>query len=278
MKRLLVALLAAHLLCSAGPAVAKPDQPSAADDAKARSLFKQGDAAYAEGRYEDALGAFEEAYRLSHRPRLMFNIGNALERLGKLSEAADALEKYLPHAKPTERDVLSKRVQNLRKRAAPTSKVVLEEEEEEPERKPEREPKQTAPAEAAPRARPVEPRAADSGGETTLGYVLLGAGGVAMGAGAVFGLMALSARKDVDAGCKQSAGQTLCDASARDAVDRDQRYSLFADLGLGLGLVAAGAGTYFLLTAPSVKEQKPGVAAGFALQPSGGTLRVHGEF
>ncbi|MCE7894177.1 MAG: tetratricopeptide repeat protein [Sorangiineae bacterium PRO1] len=120
-KRLLVALLAAHLLCSAGPAVAKPDQPSAADDAKARSLFKQGDAAYAEGRYEDALGAFEEAYRLSHRPRLMFNIGNALERLGKLSEAADALEKYLPHAKPTERDVLSKRVQNLRKRAAPTS-------------------------------------------------------------------------------------------------------------------------------------------------------------
>lgn len=274
MKRLLPALLAVILSSSGGPAWAKPDAPSAADDAKARDLFKQGDAAYAEARYDDALAAFEEAHRLSKRPRLLFNIGNALERLGKLSEAADALEKYLPHAKPAERDVLQKRIQNLRKRAAPAAKVVLEEEKE-PEPEPEK-PKRVEEAPPAPAPTPAPRPAPAETGDATLGWVLIGAGGAAMATGAVFGLMALSARKDVDAACKESGGQTLCGSRAKDAVDRDQRYSLFADLGLGLGFLAAGAGVYFLASAPSGEQTR--VVADVAVAPRGGAIRVRAAF
>jgi hypothetical protein len=102
-----------------------------------------------------------------------------------------------------------------------------------------------------------------------------------MGAGAVFGLMALSARKDAEAACKDSAGQTRCDVAAKDALDRDQRYSLVADLGLGLGLVAVGAGVYFLVSAPKserVARDRARLGADFVMAPSGGTVRVRGEF
>jgi len=271
-KRLVVALLALGVASSGGTSHAKPPASSAADDARARKLFEQGDAAYAEGRYEDALAAFEEAHRLSPRPRLLFNIGNALERLGRLGDAADALEKYLAHAKPVERDVLEKRIQNLRKRAVPTTKIELEEE-------PEPKPAVRAEAKQPERKAPSKPPQADApaAADTTLGWVLLGAGGAALGAGAIFGAMALSARKDVDAACKESAGQKLCDVSASDARDRDQRYSLLADVSLGVGVVAVGAGVYFLVTAPSGPRAAKRFGADVALSPSGGALRVHGE-
>ncbi|MCC6902979.1 MAG: tetratricopeptide repeat protein [Polyangiaceae bacterium] len=257
----LIAALTSATLAWAGPA----------DDARARRLFQQGDVAYAEGRYDDALAAFEEAHRLSQRPRLLFNIGNALERLGKLREAAAALEKYLPHAKPTEKATLEKRIQNLRKRA-PEPEVELEDTPE---------PAEPRDREQTPRPTPSPSDALDgrSSADTTLGWVLLGVGGAAAVTGTAFGIMALTARKDIDAGCRHSSGQTLCDASARDAVDRDQRYSLFADLGWGVGLAALGAGTYFMLTASS--GERPTSARSFAdvvVVTHGGAVRVGADF
>lgn len=269
--------LVALALATASPHVtfAQTKSPKAADDARARELYQEGDAAYAEGRYEDALAAFEEAHRLSGRPRLLFNIGNALERLGKLGEAADALEKYLPSAKPGERDVLEKRIRNLRKRATPTAKVELEEE---PAAVPESKDLEEPRATPLPKRLEARADAPEEASSPTLGWVLVGAGGVAMGAGAVFGLMALSARGDAEAHCKQASGQTLCSAAARDAVDRDQRYSLFADIGLGAGLVAAGAGVIVLLSAPGQERPAPrSVALDFAPGRGGGTLVVRGE-
>lgn len=240
-----------------------------ADDARARQLFREGDAAYAEARYDDALAAFEEAHRLSQRPRLLFNIGNALERLGKLREAAAALEKYLPHAKPSEKATLEKRIENLRKRA-PEPEVELEDEPE-PASKP-----------RADERKGPEPDAtgdAARSGDATLGWVLLGVGGAAVATGTAFGIMALTARKDVDAGCKHSSGQTLCDASAKGAVDRDRRYSLFADLGWGVGLAALGAGTYFMLTASSSERAKSArPLADVLVVPHGGAVRVRADF
>lgn len=256
----LIAALTSATLAWAGPA----------DDARARRLFQQGDVAYAEGRYDDALAAFEEAHRLSQRPRLLFNIGNALERLGKLREAAAALEKYLPHAKPTERATLEKRIQNLRKRA-PEPEVELEDTPEPAPQPHDREQKTPASPSDAPDGR--------ASADTTLGWVLLGVGGAAAATGTAFGIMALTARKDIDAGCRHSSGQTLCDASARDAVDRDQRYSLFADLGWGVGLAALGAGTYFMLTASS--GERPTSTRSFAdvvVATHGGAVRVGADF
>ncbi|MBK7585384.1 MAG: tetratricopeptide repeat protein [Myxococcales bacterium] len=291
MRAASVVLIALAVVGASPTARAKPDSGGSSDDARARELYKKGDAAYAEGRYEDALTAFQEAYRLSQRSPLLFNIGNALERLGKLADAADALEKYLPHAKPAEKDVISKRVENLRKRAEEQAKKkpkapVVEDEPDEPEPKKHRRKRAAEPEDSEPEkpkaASPTRDQAnpsADSGG-STLGYVLVGAGSVAIGTGAVFGLMALSARKDADAACKQSGGQTLCGESARSALDRDKRYSLIADLGMGIGLVSAGVGFYLLVSEPS-SESKTAARSRFVADveasPSGGMLRVRGR-
>lgn len=275
------ALLCLAMVGSSAPSLAKPPaQKSAAteaSDAKARELYKQGDRAYAEGRYEEALAKFEEAHRLSGRPLLLFNIGNAQERLGMLEEAADNLEKYISYAERDEAEVLRKRVTNLRKRAEEQKK---REQAAAREPKPDPEPEESQltrrPARKAPRggAPPEEE-------SSTLPWLLVGAGGAAIAAGSVFGLMALGARRDADRECKDSAGQRLCNAAAEDALDRDARYSLIADIGFGVGIVSAGIGAYLLLSAPSGSEKAepaPSTALGAKPRPGGGELTLVGRF
>lgn len=257
-------------------ASALPDAPSAAEDAKARELFREGDRAYAEARYEDALARFEEAYRLSPRPRLLFNIGNALERLGQLADAADALERYLPDAKPNELDVLQKRIDNLRKRAA--EKRARDRAEDDTDTDTDTDTDADAPAKRKRAKARAAPESEAS--EPTLGWVLVGAGGVAVATGATFGLMALSQRSEADASCKTSGGERLCDSRAREAIDRDGRYSLFADLGFGVGAVLAGAGAYLLLFPGPAEAPRKRAAWQTEVHASGsgGTLGVRARF
>ena len=278
-----LALVGAFALpCAPSVAHAKPPAKDGTADSMARDLYKEGDSAYAEGRYEDALGAFQQAYDLSKRPLLLYNIGNALERLGRLAESADALEKYLPNAKPSEKKVLEKRIENLRKRASekqpePVAEPVAGPEPQEPE--PKAEPVDRPKHERAPR--PESDAGVETAGAPTLGWVLVGVGGAAIGTGAVFGALALGARKDVDASCKDANGKKLCAADAQPAIDRDKRYSLFADIGFGVGAAAAGVGTYLLLSAPSSpapKQKRTGLAADATLSRSGGMLRASWVF
>ena len=92
-------VLAVLFLLVASPAFAQPG----ATDERARELYLLGDDLYSQGRYEEALAAFEEAYRLSERPLLLFNIANAQERSGQWQGAIESLEGYLPHADEAER-------------------------------------------------------------------------------------------------------------------------------------------------------------------------------
>lgn len=242
---------------------------SAADDAKARTLYKQGDKAYAEGNYEAALDAFQQAYELSHRELLLYNIGNTYERLGKPKEAADALEQYLPHAKKAEKDTIEKRIDNLKKRA---------EEEAEAEKKrlaEEAAAKKAAEEEKQKEVPAPEPTKPEPERDKTLPYVLIGVGVVGVGAGTFFGLKALSARSDAESGCDGS----LCSDAAKDALDRDKTYSLLTDVSLGIGLVSAGVGTYLLLSGDNREkptEARFDVRGGVSRQ--GGEVRIVGSF
>jgi tetratricopeptide (TPR) repeat protein len=64
-------------------------------EANARRLYGAGSAAYDEHRYEDALAYFEEAYAITPRPLLLYNIGLAAEHAGNRARAIEALEQYL---------------------------------------------------------------------------------------------------------------------------------------------------------------------------------------
>ncbi len=64
-------------------------------DEAARLTFVRAREAFDAGEYEDALRRFRQAYELSPRPTLLYNIAATLDRLRRDQEAADALRAYL---------------------------------------------------------------------------------------------------------------------------------------------------------------------------------------
>lgn len=77
-------------------AVAVAEAPP--DDA--RALFLRGQTAYSQGDYEDAATLWEQAYALEARVGLQYNLSQAYERLGRLEDAANALESYVGGTSP----------------------------------------------------------------------------------------------------------------------------------------------------------------------------------
>lgn len=66
-----------------------------ASDEVARGLFQAGKAAYEAGNYADALSFFEQAHARSGRPQLLFNVGQAADRLRQDDKALEAFRAYL---------------------------------------------------------------------------------------------------------------------------------------------------------------------------------------
>jgi hypothetical protein len=106
-----------------------------------------------------------------------------------------------------------------------------------------------APAAEAASAEPVPPppdRNADAGqSRRTTGIVVGSAGIAALAVGTYFGVRALSRRSDSDAVC--SAG--ICrDTSGISAYDDSRTYARVADVAFVVGVAAAAAGAYLILT------------------------------
>src|SRR4030095_10359942 len=68
--------------------------------------FRVGQTYYDEANYQDALKEFREAYRLSKRPALLYNIGLCHERLDQIDEAVAGVGGHLGGA-PREGGALS---------------------------------------------------------------------------------------------------------------------------------------------------------------------------
>lgn len=84
-------------------------------DQAARITFLQGQEAFEAGDYETALAKFQQAYELSQRPMLLFNIGSTLDRLRRDEEALAAFEQYLAEEpEATDRMEIEARVRQLR--------------------------------------------------------------------------------------------------------------------------------------------------------------------
>lgn len=260
----------------------KPDKPAA--ESHAKELFAKGDAAYAEGRYEEALAAFQEAYVLSGRPQLLFNVSNALERLGRYADAVDALEKYLASGKAKDRDVVQKRLANLKKRVEEQKKEQDRVAKEDEERKAkEAEERKKAEADAAARAPALPPAtpAPREGPSRALPIVLLGTGAAALAAGGVFGILTLSARSDASKGCTKAAAGSLCTGDVRSALDREKAFGLVTDIALASGIVLAGVGIYLLVSSGGDEAKVKALTSSpvrVVGRPGGGGLEVVGAF
>jgi tetratricopeptide (TPR) repeat protein len=231
------------------PEDSAPTEPS--DDARARRLYADGDRRYAEGRYAEAIESFSQAFELSGRSLLLFNMANTYERMGDYARAADSLRRYLGREGAEDVDTVRQRLRQLERRA----KLV------------DTERKETA----ALRARPPCPdpiscqRKAQASDRNA--YILLGTGGVALVSAAVFAGMARNAHNDALGQCVDSDGQRYCPTTAQSALDRERRFALFSDLSSGLGLAAVGTGVYLLLKHRRARERRRRKNAATSLEP-----------
>ncbi len=192
----------------------------------AREHFGRGNLAFDAGDYDRAADEFKQAYALSLRPQLLFNLAQAY-RYGKDYEAAlSAYERYLalePNA--SNRDDVERFMARIRE--------AMTEEGERPRPVEVTPPVVTPQVVAAPPPPPVAERFTRSRrGQLTLGLSAL-AGGLLL-VGVVTGPLSLVERKSYDAGCDRGA----CDASA---FDRGRRLAVTTDVMVALGVAAAAA-------------------------------------
>src|SRR5690242_3331516 len=94
-------VLAIFLACAvcAGSAIAVAQEEDR--DTLARRAYQQGTEAFDNGDFETALRRFEEAYELSQRAELLYNIAQSLDRMRRDEETLAALRRYLEAAPNT---------------------------------------------------------------------------------------------------------------------------------------------------------------------------------
>jgi tetratricopeptide (TPR) repeat protein len=243
------------------------ERPVKEEDARARELFLEGEAHYAAGRYELAAERYLAAYELSQRPELLFNLGNAFERMGEYEKAADYLRRYAES--PRARDVVSvrERVRRLEAAAAEEKRRTAQAQEDAPARV-------EPPVDQAPAPQPA---ARDDGNPAY--WWLIGSGAAAVST-VVFGLLANNAGNNAAADCTEtSTGRPLCRDTASSALTQETVFALGADVSAIATVVTAGVGIYLLLQGDDEKESSAtATRVEPALVPSGFGVSFSGRF
>jgi tetratricopeptide (TPR) repeat protein len=82
-------------LSSATQAQPAKSVASSANETDPSDPLEIGKAAFDAGRLEEALSAFETAYKQNKKPRTLFRVGDTADKLGKHARAISAFQKYL---------------------------------------------------------------------------------------------------------------------------------------------------------------------------------------
>lgn len=216
---------------------------------RARASYDAGAEAFEAGRFSAALDHFSEAYELSSRAELLYNIGAAHDRLGRRESAIRNYTEYLealPDA--SNRAYTQARVEILQReldeQVARDEAVRLAEEARVQEARTQ---EMTPPAPAAP-----------SGSPSVAGIVLLAGAGVAGAAAATTGVLALAQRDDLDERCTSA----LCTQDAQGDIDRLRRFSIATDVLIGVAVIAAATGIVLFVVGGD--DDGPSVACSFS--------------
>ena len=275
MTRITFAILLACTLMSAvmvSPAAAQ-------NETAARALYRQADLAYAEGRYELALGLFEQAYEASPRPLILVSIANTLERLNRIADAIERLQLFLPEAPEDMRGVIERRIQALETREA--QRMAEEERRRLVERLEQEQAAERLRAEeearlAAVFAQQDAEQEEESSSNTPRGAIALLSAGVAGAVVATWmGIAARSESDDASSECRRAEGGAglLCPASVRGSVGRAEDLALGADIAWGVTAALFAAGVLWLTLDLTRDGSEADVSVSFG--PMGAQLRAH---
>jgi hypothetical protein len=215
-----------------------------AEDARARELHTNGKMLFEEGRHAEALLAWNEAYALSERHLLLFNIALAQEELGLLEEAVSTLFTYRVYASPEEQPSLIAKIAELEHRL----KVSAAEPATEPSDLLAPEP--VAPEPVAPEPVVPEPTpervpavAVEASSWDPVTVALWSGVGISAASGLSMGLMAYKEKDLLSEYCSEVEGpeKLICNIEGEYHMERMERFTLLSDLSWGLTGVALGA-------------------------------------
>lgn len=228
---------------------ARAQELSESERGEARALFEAGRVAFEAGRFEDALAHFERSYAISSLPELLYNIGQAADRMRNDVRALEAFEEYL-RLRPDsdDRGAIEARITAIRGAVAARAPV------ESPD-----EPgddgaiDDTAVGAAGP---PGEEEQTASGADPG-GWIVLGIGGAAAIAGAVLLGLADAAAQEVRSA---SAGTPWTDV--RDAHASADTFGIAGAVLLAVGVAAIGAGLVWGIIGLSDGETEVAIGPG----------------
>ncbi|MBA3459152.1 MAG: tetratricopeptide repeat protein [Deltaproteobacteria bacterium] len=242
--------------------------PSVEKKKLAKQYVEAGLAAQGAGDYDQAVALYRKAYEQVPHPLMFFNIGQAYRLAGRDEEALAAYQKYLADdpkgAKAKEAkgfiSEIEPRVTKARADAAEKTRITADAEAK-------RKAAEAAAAEVERKRREVEDLAAQreaearkkrdgsggGGGRKRLGLIVGGTGVAVIGAGAVFGVLAMRSWNeakelcDDDRVCADESNAAL----ANDLAETTRQRGNLATVFLGVGGAALAAGIVIYLTAPS---------------------------
>lgn len=212
---------------------------SASDQEAAKAHFLAGSSYYDAANYSDAVKEFNEAYRLSKRPDLLYNIALGYERLSDFDNAISTLKRYLVEkVNAPDRNMIESRIKNLEKLRDIRNNPPISPGTPLPEPQPQ--------PQIEPQAQP-EPAAPAKRGLGTLGYAGIGTGSV----GAVLLLSSIGtgivAKQKSDRLVEACPTRVNCDPSLRSVQSQGKRLALATDVMIGVGAVALVAGVALLV-------------------------------
>jgi hypothetical protein len=260
------AMLASALVLATG-SVARAeagviDMGGSMTDQEAKAHFKVGKSLYEAGRFAEAAVEWEQAFTLSKKTELLYNVYVAYRDASDLPKAIDALQRYLDSAQvdPDTRINLQARLRAMQDAssrapgpppvAAPAPQVAAS-----TPASAEPAPVVASPAPAQPAPRTTEPNADHS----VAPYVLLGAGGTLLAVGVVTGIVASNKIAKIEDHCMNN----ICDAGYDlDGRRHDARGWRTATIVLaGVGVATAGVGAVLLLLRGGTSEREPRASA-----------------
>lgn len=245
-------------------------------DQQARAHFAVGRAMYEAGRFTEAASEFQQAYDLSHRPQLLFNLYIACRDSQQIVRARDALRLYLSEVQDVpDRLHLAARLEALEQQVTD-----LETQEAESRRlETERAAAQQAATDAHAAREAAEQRAlALTHVRPWWPWLLFGAGLAATGAGVPMGIDAASQADAIRLRCTQPDGSLVC-RSTELAANRD---GIVVQAAVGDALWIAGAAVAttglvlaFLLPDDIIDGSAPAAAASCSSTGCYGQLTLH---
>jgi tetratricopeptide (TPR) repeat protein len=241
------------LLCLCGQtsgrvgAQARPASPAASTEVQAREAFERGRIHYDNGEFAKASLAFEEAYKLSGREGLLYNLYLAYRDANEQEKAAEALRQYLARV-----EVIENRAQ-LEARLKALDEGIAQRKAAEAAEAAERERAAAAAAAAPVAAASQAPGQAAEPAPARWWLVpvtVMGAGGALMLSSIATGVMANNKAKELEDGCDGS----MCTSDLKATADSGKTLALVTDVLLFGGLATAAVGGVLLLLKKPKKD------------------------